>query len=237
MEAPYIFNISDQAVTLSLGNTIGQKENQKILAMMQWLTEHSFPGLLDIIPAYSSITIVYDAFLVTTQNGTTDGFRFVRQQLSEAYHFSNARVENLPQRMKRIPVCYEDPFSPDLHEVASVKGIRVDEVVTYHTGKIYQVYMLGFLPGFPYMAELDEHIAVPRKKIPRTRVEQGSVGLAGTQTGIYPVASPGGWQIIGKTPLILFDHHRQPPVLFEPGDQVQFYSVTRTEFEDLLHTV
>jgi inhibitor of KinA len=127
-------------------------------------------------------------------------------------------------------VCYGEKYAWDINEIAKEKSIPVDEIIRLHTAKKYRVYMIGFLPGFAYMGEVDEKIAIPRKAQPRTSVEGGSVGIAGMQTGIYPIDSPGGWQIIGKTPLKLFDKERDDPVLLKPGDEIEFYSITENEF-------
>lgn len=224
-----IFPLGDQAITFSLGNTIQVENHGKVMAMLHWMRQHPFPGLLDIAVAYNSITVVYDLFSVHTNQATEGGFGYVRDLLLEAYRQS-ALAGGSASGLKRIPVCYESPFSPDIEYVMTEKDLSRDEVIALHAGRNYQVYMIGFLPGFPYLAEVDPRLRFPRKATPRGRVEAGSVGIAGVQTGIYPVASPGGWQIIGRTPLRLFNREASPPVLLEPGDQVQFYAITSDVF-------
>jgi inhibitor of KinA len=140
-------------------------------------------------------------------------------------------AEVIQGRLVRIPVCYEKPFATDLLSLALAKHISVEELIHIHTASIYRVYMLGFLPGFTYMGEVDERIAMTRKPVPET-VMPGSVGIAGRQTGIYPLVSPGGWHIIGRTPLALFAPEREEPALLTAGDQVQFYSISSHEFEN-----
>jgi inhibitor of KinA len=135
-------------------------------------------------------------------------------------------------RTLKIPVCYEAAFAPDLAELATEKNLTTDEVIRLHTNTVYRVYMIGFLPGFPYMGKVDGRMATPRRSSPRTSIPAGSVGIAGEQTGIYPLSSPGGWNIIGRTPIRLFDKDRPEPVLLQPGDAVQFYSITEDEFND-----
>jgi inhibitor of KinA len=130
----------------------------------------------------------------------------------------------------RIPVCYAKTFAPDLEDLALQNKISQEEVIRIHTSATYRVYMIGFLPGFAYMGRVDERIVTPRRSQPRTMVPAGSVGIAGEQTGIYPFASPGGWNIIGQTPVALFDVKRKQPVLLQPGDEVTFYSITEHEF-------
>jgi inhibitor of KinA len=232
MEDFSIYPLGDQALTFTLGNSIKQTDHQKIQAMKRWLEQRPVPGLLDIIVAYSSITITYDLYQLKQSASSGTAFEFAAAKLREAYHGSDYS-EGAAQKNWEVPVCYEDFFAPDLHDVASFGGITTDDVIALHTSRIYQVYMIGFLPGFPYMAEVDRSIAAPRKERPRALVEAGSVGIAGVQTGIYPLSSPGGWQIIGRTPFNLFDRSDNPPVKFESGHHVQFYAITKKEFEDL----
>jgi inhibitor of KinA len=227
-----IFPLGDQAVTFSLGNTIQIQNHHKVMAMVHWLRQHPFPGLLDIVVAYNSITVVYDLYLLHTNSETESGYCFVRDLLLEAYRQSGVQ-RGAASKVKRIAVCYESPFAPDMEYVMAEKSLSRARVITLHTSRNYQVYMIGFLPGFPYMAEVDPLLLLPRKAKPRTRLEAGSVGIAGVQTGIYPVVSPGGWQIIGRTPLRLFNRDANPPVVLEPGDQVQFYDITPDEFRNM----
>ena len=224
-----IIPLGDQALTFSLGDTIEIENHHKVMAMLHWLRQHPFPGLLDIAAAYNSITVAYDLYLLHTTEETASGSGYVRDLLVEAYRQSGSGNE-AARKLKRIPVCYESPFSPDMEYIMAEKELSRDRVIALHTGRNYQVYMIGFLPGFPYMGELDPRLVFPRKATPRGRVEAGSVGIAGVQTGIYPVVSPGGWQIIGRTPLVLFDRASDPPVALEAGDQVQFYGITSGEF-------
>jgi inhibitor of KinA len=232
MQAFSIYPLGDQAITFSLGNSISQTDHQKIQAMSQWLEQHPLPGLSDIIVAYSSITITYDLYQLKLAASSSTVFEFAAEKLREAYRNSD-HADNLFQKRWRVPVCYEGAFAPDLPDVAAFGNISAAEVIALHTARIYQIYMIGFLPGFPYMADVDRKIAAPRKEKPRTLVEAGSVGIAGVQTGIYPVPSPGGWQIIGRTPFKMFDSTAAPPAKFEPGQLVQFYAVTKEEFDEL----
>jgi inhibitor of KinA len=227
-----IIPLGDQAVTFSLGDTIEIENHHKVMAMLHWLRQHPFPGLLDIAVAYNSITVAYDLYLLHTMEETASGSGYVRDLLLEAYRQSEPR-NDATGKLKRIPVCYESPFSPDMEYILAEKDLSRDRVIALHTGRNYQVYMIGFLPGFPYMGELDPRLVLPRKATLRGRVEAGSVGIAGVQTGIYPVASPGGWQVIGRTPLVLFDRASDPPVALEAGDQVEFYGITTREFRKM----
>jgi inhibitor of KinA len=233
LRAPFhIFPLGDAATTIDLGNHIDELLNHKALAMQQWLQNHPFEGLRDTVAGYSSLTVYYDPVTIHKNyapSGTA--FNWVAGQLQQAYAQAQppAVVNN---NIIRIPVCYEAPFSPDLSSLAQHARLTPAEVVRIHTDTIYNVYMIGFLPGFSYMGQVNQQIAVPRKPVPEP-VAAGSVGIAGSQTGIYPLNSPGGWQIIGRTPLKLFDPFADAPVPLQAGNKVQFYSITVKEFKSL----
>jgi inhibitor of KinA len=226
-----IFPLGDSAVTLDMGNVISELLNQKALAIQKWLLAHPFEGLKDCLVAYSSLTVLYNPAVIKKYYHPDDTvFAWVSGRLQEAFEQSvHVPVES--RDIIRIPVCYEEACAPDLAGVAEQKQLSVQEVVTIHTGRIYNVFMIGFLPGFSYMGEVNESIAVPRKQSP-IQVKAGSVGIAGKQTGIYPLSSPGGWQIIGRTPLKLFDPFVPEPVKLQAGDRVQFYAITKNEFDE-----
>lgn len=197
--------------------------------MQQWLLVHPFEGMKDCLVAYSSLTVLYNPVIIKKyyKPGTTV-FAWVADRLQEA--FDKALQSTTGTRdVIRIPVCYEEPYAPDLANLARQQQLTEQEVIKLHTSRVYNVYMIGFLPGFSYMGEVNEQIAVPRKQHP-TQVKAGSVGIAGSQTGIYPLNSPGGWQIIGRTPLRLFEPFVPEPVKLQAGDKVQFYSISKQEF-------
>lgn len=225
-----IFPLGDSAVTFDMGNTISEALNQKALAMQRWLLAHPFEGLKDCLVAYSSLTVLYNpAVIKKYYHPATSIFSWVAATLQQAYE-KTVQTKPVARELIKIPVCYEGDFGPDLATLAGLTQLTEQEVVAIHTGTIYNVYMIGFLPGFSYMGEVNERIAVPRKQTP-TPVLAGSVGIAGSQTGIYPLNSPGGWQIVGRTPLRLFDPYEPEPVKLQAGDQVQFYAITKKEFE------
>ncbi len=199
--------------------------------MQQWLFSNSFEGMKDVIMAYSSLTVFYDPLLVKRKYaGHASAYEFVKAKLQEAWQ--QAEVKEEPTgNVLYIPVCYDDSYGTDLDFLSEEKGLSKPEIVRLHTLKMYRVYMIGFLPGFSYMGEVDEQLATPRKSKP-VPVAAGSVGIAGSQTGIYPLHSPGGWQIIGRTPVKQFDPFAQPPVKLKTGDRVKFYSITKHEFEN-----
>jgi inhibitor of KinA len=229
---PYeIFALGDQAVTISLGNKIERITHIKAIAIRDWLLQHPFEGMRDVIVAYSSLTIQYDFLAVKKMSGESPN-NFVSKKLGLAYERA-VPGQSESSRLCKIPVCYDEEFAVDLPFISQHTGLSRTEVIALHISIVYDVYMIGFLPGFPYMAEVDQRLALPRKEKPSMRIEAGSVGIAGVQTGIYPVASPGGWQIIGRTALTLFNQSRNPPVLLEAGDRVQFYTIDKKEFYEL----
>jgi len=234
IDAPYhIFSLGDSAITLDFGNFIDEKINQNIIRLFYSLQRAPLPGMIEVVPAYSSLTIYYDPWQVKKfihQNETS--YKWISEQLEKRIQ-TPLEEENNIARLLKIPVCYDKEFGFDLELIANEKHISVEDVIQIHLSKTYWVYMLGFLPGFSYMGLADERIEMPRKLQPRLRVEPGSVGIAGRQTGIYPLPSPGGWQIIGRTPLKLFETNSndEAACLLKPGDNVIFYSITIDEFK------
>ena len=236
-----IFPLGDSAITIDLGNCIEEQFNRRALAIHNWLQAHRFPGFLDIIVAYSSVSIYYDPTIVRCSNlSKSNGVYYgLEELLIQAWEETDEMTDATEEGQKtpepeghffRIPVCYEGEYAPDLEGVASEKGISEEEVIGLHTSVIYRVYMVGFLPGFPYMGRTDARLEIGRKKQP-VSVKPGGVGIAGGQTGIYPLNSPGGWQIIGRTPIPLFNVKEDPPIRVQAGDSVQFYPVSKKEFE------
>ena len=225
-----IYSISDIALTIDFGTEISEEINLFVLSLYEVFRQHPIPGVLEIVPAYSSLTVYYDLFSLkkTVPVGMTV-FDWICGQLTE-WLSAGRNITAPPSRTIRIPVCYETEFGPDSHLIMTERNLSLDDLVHLHCARRYRVYMLGFLPGFPYMGEVDEQLATTRKPRPQM-VAAGSVGIAGRQTGIYPLASPGGWQIIGRTPLRIFDAEREHPAYLQPGDTVQFYSISRYEFE------
>ena len=225
-----IFPLGDAAVTIDFGNSIDEAINQKVLSLFHSLKENFMPGITELVPAYSSLTIYYDMLTVKKNNPQyINGFDVLKERIDKRLQ---EPIENkgLSSQLIKIPVCYDKGFAPDTDELTATKNITADDLIRIHTTGIYTVYMLGFLPGFTYMGKIDDEIAMPRKVNPRQRVEGGSVGIAGHQTGIYPLASPGGWQIIGRTPILLFNADTDGLTLLKPGDKVRFYSISKDEF-------
>jgi len=240
----FIFPLGDSAITIDLGNHIDKQLNTRALALHDWLQAHRFPGVIDIIVAYSSVSVFYDPPIVRSgKSGCPDGVYYcLKRLLEQAWEATMASDAGNSQgdgsapppsgHSFRIPVCYDEEYGPDLQWVAREKGLPREEVIRLHSSCIYHVYMVGFLPGFPYLGKTDPRLEVPRKVQP-VPVTAGGVGITGFQTGIYPLNSPGGWQIIGRTPLKLFNPEADPPVRLQAGDQVQFYPISKDEFTSI----
>lgn len=204
----------DAAVVVRVGRTIGPRTHQRVMRLLAQLEAAHLPGVLDLVPAYASLLVHFDPLLT--------GASTIAAALGAG---SMAQVARLRPHLVRVPVRYGGEAGPDLAAIAQQLGISADEVVRLHTTTIQRVYFIGFLAGFPYLGELPPALAVPRLAIPRPRVPAGSVAIAQRQTGIYPVASPGGWQLIGQTTVALFDPQHDPPALLRPGDRVRFVPV------------
>jgi inhibitor of KinA len=223
-----IFPVSESVVTIEFGNEISVEANDRVIRLAEVIGQNRFPGLIETVPAYSSLTIFFDLPLVRRNFPEySTAFSFVKSFVENSLILSS---ENSPKtrRAIRIPVDYGFGSALDLEFVAQNSGLSVDDVIEIHTSRVYRVFMVGFLPGFAYMGEVDQRIATPRKQTPRVSVPRGSVGIAGKQTGIYPLESPGGWQIIGRTSVELFQPESRNISRLKTGDLVQFYDLRTT---------
>lgn len=226
---PYsIFPLGDSALTIDFGNIINEDINEKVLKLFYHLKNLADQSITDIVPAYSSLTIYYDVASFATAEKTA--FENVADIL-EQFFSKTSMVPEIIKTYFEIPVCYSKKYALDIDYIAAKNELSVEEIIYMHTSKTYKVYMLGFLPGFTYMGEVDGRIEIERKPTP-IKLFAGAVGIAGKQTGIYPLESPGGWQIIGRTPVKVFRKEDNHPVLFKPGDEVKFFSITENEFEN-----
>jgi KipI family sensor histidine kinase inhibitor len=208
--------MGDRSLLVELGETISADVNRRVQELMLQLQQARLPGVREFAPGYRSLLVVFDPLAVSPA--------VLKSRITAIA--SQTDSSGLPQaKLITVPVFYGADYGPDLEGVAAHLGISTAEVIRLHTAAVYRVYMIGFTPGYPYMGELPEALAIPRRSTPRTRVPKGSVGIAQRQTGIYPVESPGGWQIIGWTPIELFDPNRQLPSLLEMGDRVKFEAV------------
>lgn len=215
---------SDTSLLVEFGNEISTKINSKIRAFELLLESSPIEGITETVPTYRSVLIHYMPEVI--------GYDELVKRLKSL--MENMKDMEIPKgELIEVPVVYGGIYGPDLEFVAKSHGLTPDEVIKRHTAPEYLIYMLGFTPGFCYMGGMDETIATPRLKTPRVSIPAGSVGIAGSQTGIYPIASPGGWQLIGRTPLVLYDHRREKPVFFEAGQRVKFVSITEDEFRSI----
>jgi inhibitor of KinA len=214
--------LGDSALLISFGEVIDDEVNARIHAVARAIEGRDFEWLTEVVPAYSSLAVIFDPLRAT--------FEEVKNAVVPLL---NASAETFEGRKIEIPVLYGGEYGPDIEFVAQYNGLSVEDVIGIHSGKTYRVHFLGFLPGFAYLSPVDERIATPRLEKPRLKVPAGSVGIAGRQTGIYPLESPGGWQIIGRTPLRLFNPAREQPTLLQPGDEVKFVPIDEKEFWEI----
>ena len=222
--------LGDSAVMITLGDTIDERTHRLVRAAANQIRSDPPPGFVDLVPAFVSIVVHYDPLAAARAGDGAPHDRvvtFLRDRLLDL------DVEELgAPRQVEIPVYYGGELGPDLDDVARAHGLTPDEVIRLHTGGDYLVYMIGFMPGFAYLGGLPERIATPRRKTPRTAVPAGTVGIGGKQTGVYPLVSPGGWNLIGRTPVKIFDIARDEPTLLMTGDRVRFRAISRAEFDE-----
>lgn len=229
--------LSENAVVAHFGNEISESILRRITSFDTSLQQQPFPGFVETVPSYVSLTIYFDPMEVLSkheQNGLHAYEHVIHCLQNMPIDYKNQQPT--PKEPIRVPVCYAPPFSLDLTEVAQHNQISEKEVISIHSSAIYTVYMIGFMPGFPYLGGMSPKIAAPRKQNPRAHIPKGAVGIAGLQTGIYPADSPGGWQIIGRTPLDLFDALHPPYSLLKAGDRLQFHAIDKQEFERQITT-
>jgi len=215
----------DSVLVLEFEERIDAIVSAKATAVAEALDAAAMPGIRDVVPTYRSVAVYFDPLQTGRADLTRTLEALANQPMAERLRARGAAIE--------IPVCYGGDFGPDLTSVAAAAGLTEREVVALHSGVTYQVLMIGFMPGFAYLGTVDSRISVPRLTTPRPRVSRGSVGIAQQQTGVYPGDGPGGWQLIGRTPVRPFDLTRTDPFLFRAGDDVRFVSVTRSEFDQL----
>jgi KipI family sensor histidine kinase inhibitor len=210
---PTLLPLGDSALLVKFGEEIDLELNRQIHTLAAFLDAAPLPGVTELVPAYATLLVHYDPLLRT--------YAEVQDWVRLGLERAQAQAGGKPRQIE-VPVRYGGESGPDLEAVAALHALSPAEVVRLHSGREYTVYMMGFTPGFPYMGKLDEVLVTPRLETPRTHVPAGTVAIAGAQTGIYPIDSPGGWRLIGWTPLRLFDPARESPFLFAPGDAVRF---------------
>lgn len=223
MENVRFLPCGDRAVTVEWGSTIDEHINRQVHAFARKVEALSHPAITEVVPTYRSATVHYRPEVFSYEE--------LNQLLAPLAQRSTEEAEELP--VVEIPVCYGGEYGPDLEEVAQHCSLTPEEVIARHTAPTYRIYMLGFTPGFPYLGGMDPSIAAPRRKEPRIHIPAGSVGIAGEQTGVYPIVSPGGWQLIGRTPLRLFDPQREQPILLSAGAGIRFVPIDEETFRKM----
>lgn len=226
---PRFLPAGDAAIVVELGDAISPAINRRVRSLSLALENGSVPGVFDFLPTYRSVLVYYDPLSVSPDA--------VQSQIARLLQSPDAEAAANP-RVALIPTLYGGDMGPDIGFVASHAGITEQEVIAIHSATDYLIYMMGFSPGFAYLGGLDQRLITPRLESPRTQIPAGAIGIAESQTGVYPVASPGGWQLIGRTPLRLFDPARNPPALLSAGDYVRFTPLAdRAEYDALLRQV
>jgi len=221
--------LGDSALLVRLSDHFDpDTSSNAVLTVVRQLKAMAIPGVIELAPAYTTIGVFFDPMRV----GGVDKIKVtIEHALQTSLEPARPRADG--ETVIEVPVCYADEFAPDLNDVAQHTGLAQDEIIHRHSAASYRVACVGFTPGFPYLSGLPPELATPRRSSPRKEIPAGAVAIGGTQTGIYPRKSPGGWNIVGRTPLRLFDVERESPALFHAGDQVRFRRISREEFEQL----
>jgi inhibitor of KinA len=229
--------LGEAAIIVEFGRCIHPDIHRQVKAFADYLDIHPFPGMIEYVSAFSSVTVFYDPLIVrklpveNLNDIMPQSYQIVAALLHNLLANVDVTVKQHP-RVVEIPVCYGGEFGPDLEYVAEHNQLSVAEVIEIHTGGQYLVYMIGFAPGFPYLGGMSERIMAPRRQSPRLAIPAGTVGIAGMQTGVYPIETPGGWQLIGRTPLALFRPKDNPPSLLQSGDIVRFCQISDKEYAE-----
>lgn len=223
-----ILTAGDSALLVEFGKEINKEINQKITAVVKIIKEQQIEGIVELIPSFCALVINYDPRVISYDE--------IKKRVESIFELDIA-VGETKKRVFEIPVCYGGEYGPDIENIAKNAGLSVEEVIKIHSSRDYLIYMLGFLPGFCYLGGLDERIHTPRLANPRLKINAGSVGIGGSQTGIYPLDSPGGWQLMGMTPVKTYDPDREVPILVEAGDYIRFIPVDEEEYNRIKQLV
>ncbi len=226
----HIKPLGDSALVVQFGKDVSEETHEKVMNFIQAIESNPFKGFLEAVPTYNTVTVFYNPLLVFHSYPKQHSVFETVYERVQNYATQHGEYVKEASNIVEIPVLYGGEFGPDLDLIAHRNQLRTEEVIQIHSERDYLVYMIGFAPGFPYVGGMDERIEAPRKENPRKSIPAGSVGIAGKQTGIYPFESPGGWQIIGRTPAELFLPERNPPTLIQPGDRLRFVPIDAEEY-------
>ena len=220
--------VGDQAILCEFGNKIDEKINDDVQALARQIKSASLRGVVEILPTYRSLLVFYDSSRIS--------YKKLSKKIS-GFHRDSTVQETGSKKIRIVPCLYGREYGPDLSDMADQLGMSETEIINIHKSVDYKIYMLGFLPGFVYLGGLDERIHMPRLDVPRTKIPERSVGIGGNQTGVYPMESPGGWRLIGSTPLNFYNPVNNPPVLCEAGEYIRFEPVTVQEYQSIRRDV
>lgn len=213
--------VGDCAISIEFGENISDEINNKIRTFNDILKSYKIEGIIETVPSFRSLLVYYDPSIL-----------YFDELIKIISNISiSLKEENFSKKkIIEIPVCYDEEFGVDLNFVSDHTNLSLDEIIKSHSSKDYLIYMLGFLPGFAYLGGMDEKLITPRLESPRIKLEAGAIGIGGEQTGVYPLSSPGGWRIIGRTPIKPYDANREKPILYEAGDYIRFKKINKSDF-------
>ncbi|WP_313892648.1 5-oxoprolinase subunit PxpB [Psychrobacillus sp.] len=222
---PQVWRTGERTLRYSFGEGISRDIYQSVHSFSDFILSELGYFIEEVVPSYHTVTVFFH------KSSTLDTLKI--DELLEKWEVLELDNRLFSTRQITIPVCYESPYCEDITRIECITGLSQDEIIHLHSNKIYTIYMIGFLPGFPYLGDLDPALFVPRLEKPRVKVPKGTIGIGGSQTGIYPIESPGGWNIIGRTPLDIFSLQRENPFLLKAGDQLKFASIGHKDFKEI----
>ncbi|BCU52471.1 inhibitor of KinA [Staphylococcus auricularis] len=219
--------INEETIMIYFEDEIDPKTYDKVQLLVNYIHKQQHEAIVETVASYRAVMLIID-MTVSTPQAVLESLDISETQLE------NMAEEKASKRVIHLPVLYGDEYGPDIEAVAEHNQLSTDEVIRLHTANQYLIYMLGFMPGFPFLGGLDERLHTPRRSEPRTKLEAGSVGIANNQTGLYPSASPGGWQIIGRTPVKVLNMDQDPMVMYQPGDYIKFYEIDKETYDEIV---